>query len=170
MRGSILLLCLVFMAALSLAAMTAMQSAWSAQAMSSALLSHHRAIIGIEHQLLQVEHAISAHWRQTSTLPDEQTLLVLSNDSASVVYEPGLPAGNAPEPGSCEPLFSLLMQSLPGQVAGQGRAAARVRWDICCDLDEGCSAPQDFRRVRYWSRQLWSEAVLPSTASGLVNN
>jgi hypothetical protein len=156
MRGSILLLCLVFMAALSVSALTAMRSAWSSQLMVSAYLTHHQVLISVEQAIEQAEADIWQHWNSSLSLPVEYA----ASDPASTIItlqELASP-GQFPAAGECLSLFAL-----SGHTSTQrseeisGRASIHVYWDICCDLESGCASASSysantFRRVRYWSR------------------
>lgn len=161
MRGSILLLCLVFIAAISVAALGAMQSAWSGQTMSSAYLSHHRAVILLEQQLLQAEYRVWQHWAATYRLPGADFLHTQPGQLDGIVLRPLRGSETISAITGCEPLFELIAQSVSDTEGvfslHQGRAAAVVRWDLCCERVDGCALASELRRVRHWSRSLWSE-------------
>lgn len=159
MRGSIMLLCLVFMAALSVAALAALQSAWTAQAMISAYLAHHRALVDLEQSLLQAEQLVWTYWSDTTALPDSDYLQTRLGDTAIVSLRSAQPQDVDSDTLACIPLFELSLQSAPDGTefsAHRGKAAVRVRWSECCVAADNCADEQHKQNVREWSREPWS--------------
>lgn len=150
MRGSILVLCLVFMAALSVAALGAMQLAWSGQMMASAYLAHHQALIAVERELVRAENLAWQYWLQNEELPAADQVKQTAEE-VNIVFEPGA----IPDSYGCQPMFSL-SATIKGADPSRGNASVSSRWFLCCDQPAGCESSDQLRRIRYRSRQPFS--------------
>lgn len=152
-QGSVLIVCMVFMAALSMMAMTAIEISRMGQNMIFAYARHGSALRDAESELIQTEQKI---WHQLNTLGLVATASYWSsvqgagNSGASIVTfaEPWIQTEfNA---ARCDLLFSV--HSPASSVSGATALRLSSFWWVCCDDRQNCEQANFLSRHRRWQR------------------
>lgn len=151
--GSILLVCMVFLAALSITALTAVEVSLIGQKMVFAYARHNTAFIEAENQLLETEQQI---WRQLESTglaataqfwSDEQ---VAGSAGRSVVAFSAQWAHTEFSDAQCGVLFSTILN--PDSQMSSSTLRPGVDWWVCCETSELCEQAQFLATRRDWRR------------------
>lgn len=151
--GSILLVCMVFLAALSIAALTAVEVSLIGQKMMFAYARHNTAFIEAENQLLETEQQI---WRQLDSAGLAVTKQFWSDERVADVTGRQVVAFSAQwaqtefTNAQCGVLFSVIFnQNL--QVSSR-MLRLGVDWWVCCESSLQCEQAQFLSTRREWRR------------------
>ena len=151
--GSVLIVCMVFLAALSMMAMTAIEVSGMGQKMIFAYAQHGHALRDAESQLIQTEREV---WHQLNTLGLAATASYWSsaqtagNASASAVAFAEFWTETEFNTAQCGLLFTV--HAPPA--SGSGGHALRLSsyWWVCCDNRQNCEQSSFLSRHRQWQR------------------
>lgn len=153
-RGSVLLLCLVFLTAVSAVALAALETAWSGQKMISSYVNHQQTFLRLEHGLLASERQVwqvignsgIAQFLSTSHYPGN-----LHADSLVKTYGDWIDTEFSQQ--QCGPLFEVSVPLV--RDANSSAVGLSVRWDVCCENEESCIASEFTQRRRLWTRSVY---------------
>lgn len=156
-QGSALLMCLVFLSALSTAALSGLKAAWSGQRTVSAYVNHQLAFLRLERELLLGEQAA---WQRIRTSGLEHFLATpqgaKDSQTDAVLKIHGHWMGSEFSQQQCGALFEVLVLSEGGVSSA---LQLKVRWDVCCLSRELCMAADFKQQRRLWSRVTDSSAM-----------
>lgn len=151
--GSVLIVCMVLLAALSMIAMAAIEVSGMGQKMIFAYAQHGQALRDAESQLIQTERevwhqlnilglaATASHWSSAQTA---------GNASASAVTFAERWAETDFNSAQCGVLFSVHSPPASGSAATALRLSSF--WSVCCANRQDCEQANFLSRHRRWQR------------------
>jgi len=151
--GSVLIVCMVFLAALSVMAMTAIEVSGMGQKMIFAYAQHGHALRDAESQLIQTEQEI---FYQLNTLGLAATVSywssaqVSGNASASAATFAELWTQTEFNTGQCGLLFTV--HTPPASASGGHALRLSSHWWVCCESRQDCEQASFLSRHRQWQR------------------
>jgi|GEM_PF-3426978 Tfp pilus assembly protein PilX len=151
--GSILIVCMVFLAALSITAMAAFELSLLGRKMIFAYANHNNAFLDAENQLLEVEQQV---WQQLDRLGLTSTMSIWSAEPAqegaehiSVTFAAQW-AKTELSTVQCGNLFSVTTMEHPQASSTALRPSAE--WFVCCETALDCEQSRFLSTRRQWRR------------------
>lgn len=151
--GSIMIVCMVFLAALSITALAAFEISLLGRKMIFAYARHNSAFLDAENQLLEVEQQV---WQQLDSLGLVSTISLWSEEPAQENSEHVSVAFDAQwaqtEFGTaqCGELFSVTTVEHPQESSAALRPSAE--WFVCCETALDCEQGRFLSTRRQWRR------------------
>jgi Tfp pilus assembly protein PilX len=151
--GSVLIVCMVVLAALSMMAMTAIEVSVMGQKMIFAYAQHGDALRDAESQLIQTEREV---WHQLNTLGLAATASYWSsaqasaNASASAATFAELWTLTEFNTAQCGLLFTV--NASPASASGSHALRLSSHWWVCCESRQDCEQASFLSRHRLWQR------------------
>lgn len=149
LSGSVLIVCMVFLAALSMMAITAIEVSGLGQKMIFAYAQHGSALRDAEGQLVQTERDV---WQQLDTLGLAATVSHWSNGQGSAnsitsaVFFSAQWTQTEFSVAQCGLLFRVLTPSTGGALQ------IGSHWRVCCENRQDCEQANFLSRYRQWQR------------------
>lgn len=151
--GSVLIICMVFLAALSIMALTSIEVSGMGQKMTIAYAKHASLLTDAESQLIQTEQKV---WHQLSTLGLAATVSHWSsaqasgNTNASTATFAELWTQAEFDTAQCGLLFTV--HASPASDSGGHALRLSSHWWICCESRQDCEQASFLSRHRIWQR------------------
>ena len=151
--GSVLIICMVFLAALSIMALTSIEVSGMGQKMTIAYAQHGSLLTDADSQLIQTEQEV---WHQLSTLGLAATISYWSsaqasgNTSASTATFAELWTQEEFDTEQCGLLFTV--HASPASDSGNHALRLSSYWWVCCESRQDCEQASFLSRHRLWQR------------------